>query len=152
MRERNQIPPEEAGGSIFDPDHPAEYSLLTLPDLAAIRVLVFPRARLLACDEILRSSFPEWAPDPILDDKGTTLAYKYTGFCPEVSDMVRAEYQVVPLLIGLFWEVEHSTMYKPHPSLKGVGGDSDMRGLRNEVEKALSRFEAGFEGFVQNRE
>ena len=54
------------------------------------------------------------------------------------------------MLIGLFWEVEHSAIYKPAPSLKGIAESEDMKKLKTGVERALSRFEAGFESFVRD--
>jgi hypothetical protein len=56
---------------------------------------------------------------------------------------------VVPMLIGNFWDVEHSAMYKPAGWAKGIENDPDMKRLRAEVESSLAHFEAGFEGFVQ---
>jgi hypothetical protein len=135
-------------GRIFNPDRPEDYSLLSLPDLAGVRVLIFPRARLVEVDDSLRQYFNGWTPDPVLDESGAILAPKYSGFCRKVSDNVRAEYQIVPMLIGFFWEVEHSAMYKPDSSLRGIGESIEMRTLKAEVEMALSRFEEGFGSFV----
>jgi hypothetical protein len=135
-------------GRVFDPERPQDYSLLTLPDLAGVRVLIFPQNRLIEIDSRLNESFASWAPDPVLDDVGGVLARKYHGHCLDVSERVRAEYQIVPLLVGLFWEVEHSAMYKPDPSLKGIATSSEMKRLKAEVEDSLSRFEAGFGSFV----
>jgi ppGpp synthetase/RelA/SpoT-type nucleotidyltranferase len=133
-------------GRVFDPA--GNYSLSQLPDLVGVRVLVFPRARVEQVDELLKRQFPEWTPDPVRDDDGEILAAKYNGYCREVSERIRAEYQVVPMLVGLFWEVEHSAMYKPGPSLRGVENSKEMRRLRAEAEGALLRFESGFEAFV----
>ena len=135
-------------GRVFDPERPQDYSLLTLPDLAGVRVLIFPQNRLIEIDSRLNESFASWAPDPVLDDVGGVLARKYNGHCLDVSERVRAEYQIVPLLVGLYWEVEHSAMYKPDPSLKGIATSSEMKRLKAEVEDSLSRFEAGFGSFV----
>lgn len=135
-------------GRIFNPDRPEDYSLLSLPDLAGVRVLIFPRARLVEVDNSLAQCFHGWTPDPVRDESGAILAPKYSGFCRQVSDKVRAEYQVVPMLIGFFWEVEHSAMYKPDSSLRGIGDSIEMRSLKASVEMALSRFEEGFGSFV----
>lgn len=137
-------------GRIFDPDNPEKYSMLNLPDLAGVRVLVFPRDRLIGADNELRKFFADWTPDPVLGEDGLVLARTYFGHCSEVSSRIRAEYQVVPMLIGYFWEVEHSALYKPDASLRGVGESTEMKRLKAEVETALSRFEAGFEDFVRD--
>lgn len=137
-------------GRVFDPDHPEKYSMLNLPDLAGVRVLVFPDEKLIAVDNELRELFTDWTPDPVLGEDGLVLARTYFGHCSEVSSRLRAEYQVVPMLIGYFWEVEHSALYKPGPSLRGVGKSTEMKQLKAGVETALSHFEAGFEDFVRD--
>lgn len=136
-------------GGTFDPEKPGDYSVLHLPDLAGVRVLVFPRNRLIEVDNALRSLFTEWTSDPVLDDRGAVLAPKYSGKCPDVSPTIRAEYQVVPMLIGLFWDVEHSAIYKPAPALKGKVESEPMKNLNAGVVRALSNFEAEFERFVR---
>jgi ppGpp synthetase/RelA/SpoT-type nucleotidyltranferase len=139
-------------GRTFDPDRPGDYSVLNLPDLAGVRVLAFPHARLIEVDDALRRTdcFTGWTSDLVKDEEGTVLARTYYGHFEKVSEKVRAEYQVVPMLIGLFWEVEHSAIYKPAPSLKGIAESEDMKKLKTDVERALSRFEAGFESFVRD--
>jgi hypothetical protein len=132
----------------FDSAKSSEYSVLHLPDLAGVRILVFPRSKLVEVDRILRGQFPGWSSNPVPGEEGTELAPKYSGLCQDVSSRVKAEYQIVPMLIGLFWEVEHSAMYKPTPSLKGIGDSGQMRGLKADVERSLSRFEEEFEKFV----
>jgi hypothetical protein len=138
-------------GNVFNTDRPEEYSILNLRDLAGVRVLVFPRERLIEVDRILREDtlFAHWTSDPVQDAGGAELASKYHGFCPDVSNNVCAEYQVVPMLIGLFWEVEHAAMYKPTGSAKGVDHDEGMKELRAAVETSLLKFEEGFETFVK---
>jgi ppGpp synthetase/RelA/SpoT-type nucleotidyltranferase len=133
-------------GRTFDPDKPERYSLLDLPDLAGVRVLVFPNNKLVEVDRILIDRFPGWTSKPVRDDSGAILAPKYYGFCPEASQKVQGEYQVVPMLIGLFWEVEHSAMYK----FRELASSKDMQKNRAGVERALSAFEAGIESFVQD--
>jgi hypothetical protein len=131
-------------GRRFDPDSPEEYSLLSLEDLAGVRVLVFPNRRLNEVDGALRANFHAWAYKPIKNDKGDVLAPKYYGYCAEASSRVRGEYQIVPMLLGLFWEVEHSAMYK----FKAVANSAEMRDRRAGVEQALAHFEQGFESFL----
>lgn len=139
-------------GRTFDPERSGDYSVLNLPDLAGVRVLAFPHARLIEVDDALRriDCFTGWTADPVKNEKETDLAYTYNGYFKNVSEKVRAEYQVVPMLIGLFWEVEHSAIYKPAPSLKGIAESADMKKLKTDVESALSLFEAGFESFVRD--
>jgi ppGpp synthetase/RelA/SpoT-type nucleotidyltranferase len=138
-------------GNVFDPEKSDTYSILNLRDLAGVRVLVFPRSKLVAVDRTLREyePFKNWIPDAIKDATGAELAGSYHGLFQEISDKVQAEYQVVPMLIGLFWEVEHSAMYKPIGWAKGIENDPDMRNLRADVESSLAEFEEEFEKFVR---
>jgi hypothetical protein len=133
-------------GRTFDPERPEDYAIANLPDLAGVRVLVFPRARLIEVHNALRGLFTDWVPDPVRDDSGAVLAETYHGYCGSVSSKVQGEYQIVPMLIGLFWEVEHSAMYK----VRDVANSKEMKKHRADVERALSRFEDGIEGFVRD--
>jgi len=121
------------------PERAGEYSLLSLPYLAGVRVLVFPNNRLAEVDQALRPQFPHWTSKPVRDNEGNPQAPKYFGYCERVSRQIRAEYQIVPMLLGLFWEVEHSAMYKSEL----VANSRNMQKRRAEVESALSRFEEG---------
>jgi hypothetical protein len=140
----------EREGRTFDPDRPGDYSMRNLPDLAGVRVLVFPRSRLLEVDDALRNVFPAWTSKPVKDARGADLAPKHFGYCQSVSSRVRGEYQVVPMLIGLFWDVEHSALYKATPSLMGIARSSEGLQLREDVENALLHFEEAFERYVQD--
>lgn len=131
-------------GRRFDRDRAQDYSILNLPDLAGVRVLVFPNRRLNEVDRILREHFPGWTPKPVKDDGGSILAPKYFGYCNDVSSRICGEYQIVPMLLGLFWEVEHSAMYK----FRAVANSREMRDRRAEVEQSLARFEEGVERFL----
>jgi hypothetical protein len=71
------------------------------------------------------------------------LGPKYHGFCA-VSSRIRCEYQIVPMLLGLFWEVEHSAMYK----FGAVANSKEMTDPRTQVEEALASFESGVEQFL----
>lgn len=140
-------------GNIADPDGPVE-SLLTLKDLAGVRVLVFPGRRLGQVDAALRktSTFRSWEADPLKYAGGSVHAPKYYGTFETISSEIQGEYQIVPMLIGDFWDVEHSAMYKPVGWAKGADRDPDLKTLRTEIERALLRFEEKFENFVeQNR-
>jgi ppGpp synthetase/RelA/SpoT-type nucleotidyltranferase len=106
-------------GGTFHRDQPERYTLINLRDLAGIRILVFPRKRILEVDRALRETFSSWTADHVNDDEDQVLALKYYGYCG-ASDRIQGEYQIVSMLTGLFWEVEHSAIYKPAPLLKGV--------------------------------
>lgn len=97
-------------GRTFDQDRPELYTLKNLNDLAGVRVLVFPRNHVVHTNQELRRRFPSWIYDPVPGyDKGPPLAEKYHGYC-DASGMIRGELQIVPMLTGLFWEVEHAAI------------------------------------------
>lgn len=137
-------------GATFDRDRPESYSLTTLNDLAGVRVLAFPPKRLREVDQELGRRFPDWASDPVpgADDAGDPLAFKYNGFCG-ASLKVRGELQIVSMLIGLFWEVEHSVVYKPTPQLKGVARSLEVQECTQEIYRALRDFEATLENLIR---
>lgn len=137
---------DQQEGRTFDPDRLDSYSLSSLPDLAGVRVLVFPNSRLVEVDKALRSHFPMWTSKPVTNDSEEALAPKYYGHCENVSDKVSGEYQIVPMLLGLFWEVEHSAMYK----FREVANSKDMQKQRANVEDALSNFEKEIDRFVRD--
>jgi len=87
-------------GAVFDAERAETYSLSMLRDLAGVRVLAFPRARLPEIDTVLRGVFPSWTADPVLGDDGAKLAFKYWGHCA-TNDRVGGEYQIVSMLVGL---------------------------------------------------
>ncbi len=138
-------------GATFDRDQPGLYTLTDLKDLAGVRVLAFPQSRLNEINQQLRSRFSPWEEDrvPSYDDIDEPLAYKYYGYC-EASQKVRGELQIVSALTGLFWEVEHSAIYKPTPRLKGVAGSLDMQVRTKEVLIALRAFEDEFERLINS--
>jgi len=134
----------------FDMRRVDSYTLTSLPDLVGVRVLVFPRSRWIEADGGLRQLFPSWTSDPVPggDSSGEPLAFKYHGYC-SASTHVRAELQVVPMLIGLFWQVEHSAIYKPSPQLSGMMQSLKMQQRTSAVIEALKAFEEEFEGLVR---
>jgi hypothetical protein len=136
-------------GNVFVPEK--QYSLLDLKDLAGARVLVFPSKRLSQIDDLLRASVPfrGWTPHPLLYAGKTLQAPKYYGVFESVSGEIQGEYQIVPMLLGNFWEVEHSAIYKPVGWAKGADRDDDLKALIKDIELALSRFEEKFERFVE---
>lgn len=134
----------------FNRRRPGRYTLDRLNDLAGIRVAAFPRSRLAEADRKLRKRFPAWKLDPVpgYDDNGEPAALKYHGYC-KASDKIRAEFQIVPMLTALFWEVEHPVIYKPSPSLKGVAGSWEMQQCTKDVLKALRAFEDEFASLIR---
>jgi hypothetical protein len=67
-------------GGTFNQEQPELYTLTDLKDLAGVRVLVFPEARLHELNAKLLEQFPDWIPDQVLDEEsGDMLAYKYYG-------------------------------------------------------------------------
>jgi ppGpp synthetase/RelA/SpoT-type nucleotidyltranferase len=132
-------------GGVFKKSSSESYTLLDLKDLAGVRVLVFPDTLINPVDvRIAEALEGEWESDPIpsADPSANPIAPKYNGLVDEAPP-IYAEYQIVPMLIGLFWEVEHAAIYKPSPELKGIS--SHMRGELIEVEKALKRFDHRYE-------
>jgi hypothetical protein len=135
-------------GATFDRDRPKRYSLASLNDLAGVRVLAFPSKRLIEINSALLKIF-RWKPDPVVSD-GEILAFKYCGYC-KASRKIKGEYQIVSMLTGLFWEVEHSAMYKPDPRLRFMAEHRELKQRRTEVLEALKAFEEEFEGLLPSR-
>lgn len=138
---------KEEGGT-FDSDQPTLYTLATLKDLAGVRVMTFPRSRLAEVNQILHGHFGSWQADPGFVGGDQRLGFKYYGSC-EASTKVVGELQIVSMLAGLFWEVEHSVIYKPDPQLKGVGRSPKMEKRTGQVLDALTAFEDDVEDLVR---
>ena len=137
-------------GATFDRGRPEIYSLKNLNDLAGIRVLVFPRIRLTEVDQLLVKQFPEWESDPVRygDEDGDIIALKYFGYS-QASKEIKGEIQILSMLIGQFWEIEHSAIYKPAPELRGVAKSLEMQERIRDVHHALRAFEETFERLSQ---
>jgi ppGpp synthetase/RelA/SpoT-type nucleotidyltranferase len=139
-------------GAVFDPDRADSYSLKSLNDLAGVRVLAFPRSRWVEADHLLRRhpQFALWTPDPVRlrpnEEKSEPLAFKYHDRCSR-NTALRAELQIAPMLIGLFWEVEHSAIYKPSSQFKGALAGMGERTIK--VYEVLREFESEFERLIQ---
>ena len=136
---------------LFDVERSDEYSLTALPDLAAVRVMAFPERRVNDADKTLHVTLSSWTADPVsaANSQDAPLALKYFGrWSPGAR--ITAEIQIVGLLIGLFWEVEHSAIYKPNPNLRGVARSSTVIQRRDEVLGALQKFEAAFEEAISS--
>ena len=133
-------------GNVFDESLVEQYTLKSLKDLAGVRLLVFPNSKIADLDEALKQTFRKWTSDPVYDsgDSQLLLAHKYYGHC-ESNKGVMGEYQIVPMLIGLFWEVEHTAIYKPVPKLKGIGRSLEMQEKKEDVYVALKVFAEQFE-------
>jgi ppGpp synthetase/RelA/SpoT-type nucleotidyltranferase len=130
----------------FDNDQKGRYKLANLNDLAGLRILVFPQRRIIEADRALRQIFPSWTSHPV-ESEGQLLALKYHGYS-DASQRIRGEYQIVSMLTGLFWQVEHSAIYKPAPGLKGVALSLTMQQRTKEVLDALKAFEDEFEALI----
>ena len=91
--------------------------------------------------EILAS----WIYDPVpgVAELDLPLANKWFGKWRSDAK-VTAEVQIVQLLIGAFWEVEHSAIYKPSPNLRGAVRSRSVLEKRNAVLFALREFEREF--------
>jgi hypothetical protein len=57
--------------------------------------------------------------------------------------------QIVSSLIGLFWEVEHSAIYKPTPELQGIASSISMKDRNDAVLNALQQFEQEFDRQIE---
>ncbi len=133
---------------LFDQERTDGYSLTSLRDLAAVRVLAFPQHVMNDAHAALRPVLADWTADPIPDEvSDSPLAHKYYGTWAQES-VITAEVQIVPLLIGLFWEVEHAAIYKPTPNLRGIVRSTAVLQRRTEVLAALRGFEVEFAAAV----
>jgi hypothetical protein len=138
-------------GGAFNQQQTDKYTLLSLPDLVAVRALAFPTQRLEDADRLLRARIRGWTADPIRNEAGgEPVALKYHGYWSD-GDRIRSEIQIVPLLIGLFWEVEHAAIYKPDPAIHQIMQRPAMKARTREVIAALVRFEKEFEQRIENR-
>jgi hypothetical protein len=118
--------------------------------LAGVRVLAFPHSRWEEAGRRLLERFPHWTADPIPGhhENDEPLGLKYFGYC-KASDRIRAEFQIVPMLTGLFWEVEHAVIYKPSPSLKTAARSDAMKERTRQVLEALKAFENEFAELIR---
>ena len=134
-------------GRRFNPDLMSTYRLRNLKDLVGVKVLAFPSALRVRADSALRQTFPDWTPDPFRE--GSDLGFKYVGRS-SVDDTISAEYQILPTLVGMFWDVEHTAIYKPDPTL--ASSDRDIMALKTKSShaiRALIDFEDSVEQSIQ---
>lgn len=124
----------------FDDDTPNNYTLTSLPDLAALRVLVFPKQRLDEVHRHVRTKYADWTSDPVKTGSPPKFrAYKYYGHCA-TSSRIRAEIQVVSMLTGLFWQIEHDAFYKPRDLV--LRGAVKKPSIQERTERVYDAFEA----------
>jgi hypothetical protein len=135
----------------FDEEVPDKYTLTRLPDLAAVRVLVFPRPLLEQVHTTLQSTYSGWAPDHVQTGTPPRLrAWKYYGRC-STCPTIQAELQVVSTLTGLFWHVEHDAFYKPlDPTLRGAVNKPTVREKAEAVYEAFEALEETLERELRN--
>jgi len=138
-------------GGAFDVAQADRYSLTMLPDLVGVRVLTFPQSCFDEARTIVESRVSGWTPDHIAaaSPGDSPIALKFHGFWSD-EDRFHAEIQIVSLLIGLFWEVEHSAIYKPAPKLRGVAKSLAMQSRTAEVLASLRAFEEEFSRQLAN--
>lgn len=138
-------------GRVFDPGSLEAYSLSNLRDLVAVRVLVFPSDLREKVHTALLPLLSDWTSDPVpgIEAGDAPVARKYHGRCRSASTTLTAELQVVSSLIGSYWEVEHSALYKTSPNLQGVLRSPSMKARQRAVLSALSAFEIEFERLIR---
>ena len=136
-------------GGTFDSNRQSDYSLLHLRDLVGFRILAFPKGLANRINNEFAQQFAAWEPDHQHLENGVKLLfmYKYHGVIPKENG-VPAEVQIMPMLAGLFSDVEHDALYKPKEQYKGIARSLQMRNLRSEVLQVLDRFEEAFESYV----
>lgn len=135
---------------VFDPERREAYSLSNLRDLVAVRVLVFPSYRREQVQTALRPLLSDWTSDPVpgIEPSDAEVAVKYYGRGSSYTALT-AELQIVSSLIGSFWEIEHSALYKISPNLQGVLSSPSMKARQRAVLSALRDFEIEFERLIQ---
>ena len=123
------------------------YSLKQLKDLVGLRILAFPANVMEAANKIVINKFSDWQADH--KQHGAMQVYKYYRVLGV--EKIPCEIQVVSMLTGKFWDVEHSALYKPSPAFKGaIEANFQIRDLYKEVMDKLAEFEAAFEAVIRN--
>lgn len=130
----------------FEGVPPRRQTLRSLNDLAGVRVLAFPARRVREIDCVLRARLVDWTADPVPAASGTgrALALKYHGYC-STHRAVRAELQLMSMLVGMYWEVEHGALYKPGDRLRNLEVSVRMQERSADVIRAMQAFEEQFE-------
>ena len=132
-------------GGAFDSARSEQYSLTALPDLVGVRILTFPQSCFNEARKVIEPRVHGWSPDHVADENAgkPPIALKFHGFWSS-DDAFHSEIQIASLLIGLFWEVEHSAIYKPAPNLRGIAKSLAMKSRTADVLSALRAFEEEF--------
>lgn len=125
------------------------YSLTELKDLVGLRILVFPPGLTTKINKVITAKFRSWKPDHHKLGK-TILCKKYDGIANKKLK-IRCEIQIISMLTGAFWDIEHFALYKPDPAYKGIRENLKMRRLRDEVLVKLAEFEKTFEKIISEQ-
>ncbi len=136
-------------GGTFDLDRAGDYSLLNLHDLVGSRILAFPKSLATSINNEFARHSADWNQDHEYSENGEKLLfmYKYHGTLLKDNE-IPVEIQIMPMLAGLFSDVEHDALYKPKEDYKGIARSLEMRIIRSEVLHVLDRFEQAFEAYV----
>lgn len=108
--------------------------------------MVFPAGLITKVNKIITTKFRSWKSDHHKLGK-TILCKKYDGL-PSKKLKIRCEIQIISMLTGAFWDIEHFALYKPDPAYKGMKENLTMRRLRDEVLVKLAEFEKSFERLI----
>lgn len=122
--------------------------MVKLKDIVGLRILVFPPSLIKPVNKIIISKFRHWRPDHHKLGK-TIICNKYDGLVNRKLK-IRCEIQIISMLTGAFWDVEHFALYKPDPAYKGIKENLTMRRLGDEVLTKLSEFEKTFEKLISD--
>lgn len=127
-------------------DDTKEYCLSDLKDLVGVRVSYFPNNLYPKIAHSLSREFSDWSQNHTsdYDTPSKIIAHKYQGVIDKHTSDIIAEYQIVPLMIGLFWEVEHFAFYKPHQNYKGIINRTEMEECTQAIYKQFEVFEKTF--------
>ena len=93
----------------------------------------------------------EWTSDPVpgIEPGDVPVALKYHGRCKSALTTLTAELQIVSSLIGSYWEVEHSALYKTSNNLQGALLSPRRKARQTAVLSALREFETEFEHLIR---
>lgn len=124
-----------------------QYRLGELKDLVGVRILTFPASVMKSVNDVLSDRYKDWLTDH--DMHGDMQVYK---FYQEIGELkIPCEIQIVSMLTGKFWDVEHSALYKPNPAYKGaIEGNFTMNRLYKDVMNKLAEFEKAFEESIKS--
>jgi len=112
---------------------------------------VFPGYRREQVHTALLPLMSEWTSDPVpgIEPGDVPVALKYHGRCKSALTTLTAELQIVSSLIGSYWEVEHSALYKTSNNLQGALLSPRRKARQTAVLSALREFETEFEHLIR---